>query len=336
MIEGHGDDIYRYGDKVKYNFSSNICVVDDHTHIMGHISRDIRVLGSYPEPYPASLESALAAKFGVAPENVIVTNGATEAIYLIAHSLAHAVSAILSPAFSEYEDACTLHGHKVVHVSQPDKLPADAHAVWLCNPGNPTGKVIDADRLSEIVKANDDKTFVIDQAYADYTPREVIDARDAVSAGNVLLLGSFTKRYSVPGLRIGYAVGDARLLHKVRSCRMPWSVNAVAISAAHYLLSAPESGKIDAVSLHAEAMRVGDTLRGMGIEVAETDCNFMLCRLPQGTAASLKEWLIDNYGILIRDASNFHGLTRQHFRIAVQTHAADDQLIKAIKEWMSF
>ncbi|MDE6458869.1 MAG: hypothetical protein K2L31_09780, partial [Muribaculum sp.] len=73
----------------------------------------------------------------------------------------------------------------------------------------------------------------------------------------------------------------------------------------------------------------------VGIEVADTDCNFILCRLPGSRSASeLKEWLVDNHGMLIRDASNFHGLGAQHFRVAVQSPEADDLLVNAIKEWM--
>lgn len=335
MIEGHGDDIYRYGGKVKYNFSSNICAPSSLGHITDYISANKEILGSYPEPYPASLESALAATLRLSADSVIVTNGATEAIYLIAHAYKQEVSAIVSPTFSEYEDACRLYNHSVLHIDTVEALPPEARVVWLCNPCNPTGKVTDADLLKGIVHENPDKIFVIDQAYADYTTRRVLDPCEAVDTGNVLLLGSFTKRYSVPGLRIGYALGAAKLLTRVRACRMPWSVNAVAVAAARCLLSDTES-KVDASALHSEALRVAEALRNAGIMVQDTDCNFMLCRLPHGSAADLKEWLVDNHGILIRDASNFHGLSRQHFRVAVQTREADDLLIKAIKEWMSF
>ena len=70
-------------------------------------------------------------------------------------------------------------------------------------------------------------------------------------------------------------------------------------------------------------------------DVIPTDCNFLLARLPHKTASDLKDWMVENYGILIRDASNFEGLTPSHFRIAAQSPAENDVFIKAIKEWKS-
>lgn len=336
MIEGHGDDIYRYGGKVKYNFSSNICASACLGEVMQYLANLPELPGSYPEPYPASLEAKIAEMEGVAPENVMVTNGATEAIYLVAHAMTGSVSAIVSPTFSEYEDACRLYHHTVRHVNCLSALPADADVIWLCNPNNPTGKVTPISELRSLVALNHGRLCVIDQAYADYTLCRVLDAREAVNSGNIILLGSFTKRYSVPGLRVGYAIGNARLLDLVRACRMPWSVSNIAISAAHFLMSmGGRAASIDAGALHIEALRLSDALRDAGIEVADTDCNFILCRLPGSrSACELKEWLVDNHGMLIRDASNFHGLGAQHFRVAVQSPEADDLLVNAIKEWM--
>lgn len=337
MIEGHGDDIYRYEGKVRYNFSSNICNLPFDGRLMRHLSGHPELLTSYPEPFPGSVEAAIADMEGIDAGNVIVTNGATEAIYLIAHAFSHGISAIVSPTFSEYEDACRIYGHEIIHIASLEDIPDEATAVWLCNPCNPTGKLYPIEEVTAAVTSRRDRLFVIDAAYAGYTPLPVIGARDAVDAGNVLLLGSFTKRYSVPGLRIGYAVGDTRLISRLRDFRMPWSVNALAIEAAHFLLLAKDTGAytIDASGLHDEALRVKDALLDLGITVSDTDCNFMLCRLPFGNAAGLKTWLIDNYGILIRDASNFHGLSDRHFRIAVQSRDADDLLIDAIRLWMS-
>ncbi len=69
----------------------------------------------------------------------------------------------------------------------------------------------------------------------------------------------------------------------------------------------------------------------MGIVIEPTDCNFLLAQLPDRSASQLKDWLIENYGILIRDASNFEGLTVRHFRVAAQSPEENDKLIEALK-----
>ncbi|RAZ45150.1 threonine-phosphate decarboxylase, partial [Klebsiella oxytoca] len=72
----------------------------------------------------------------------------------------------------------------------------------------------------------------------------------------MVMLHSLTKQYMVPGLRIGYAVGSGAIMDRLRGLRMPWSVNSVAISAAHYLIDNSWQYRIDAVPLHNEACRL--------------------------------------------------------------------------------
>lgn len=331
MKEGHGDDLHHYGGKVRYNFSSNIPLpVDSLSGLRRHLLSLSSLFTSYPEPEPRSIEK-LEEERGCLPDaSVMVTAGVTEAIYLIAHAYSGAVSAVVIPTFSEYADACRMYGHDVRQVDSLDDIPADAGLVWLCNPNNPTGSVYEFGALHRFIAAHPAIVFIIDQAYADYTSKRVFSAHEAIDAGNVILLGSYTKRYAIPGLRIGYAVGTADMLLPLRKLRMPWSVNAVAVEAVKYLseLLVP-----DRSHLHAEALRMSEALRGNSIVVEPTDCNFILCRLPVGTARDLKEWLVETHGILIRDASNFHGLDSRYFRVAVQTPGADDLLIKSISEW---
>ncbi|MDE6023808.1 MAG: aminotransferase class I/II-fold pyridoxal phosphate-dependent enzyme, partial [Muribaculaceae bacterium] len=180
-----------------------------------------------------------------------------------------------------------------------------------------------------------DIVFVVDQAYSPYSVKDVLSVGDVVSRPNVVMLLSLTKQFVVPGLRIGYAVGNETVTSRIRSLRMPWSVNAMAIEASRYLLADGNGYDIDAESLHSEALRIAGEFRRIGISVEDTDCNFFLSSLPDRSASELKEWLIDKYGLLIRDASNFEGLSKRHFRIAAQSAEENDLLIKAIEEWIS-
>ena len=109
MINGHGDDLYRYTTPITSNFSSNVFCGIDHSVLFQRLADALPRLCSYPEPEPASLESALAAFFRVPADSVCFTNGATEAIYLIAQAFRGRKSAVWMPTFSEYADACGLH-----------------------------------------------------------------------------------------------------------------------------------------------------------------------------------------------------------------------------------
>lgn len=336
MIEGHGDDLFRYGGKVRINFSTNIPQNVNHDGLLEYLYRRGAVFGNYPEPEPRSVERKLAAKHGVEAENVIVTNGATEAIYLLAHLFEGKCSAIIAPTFREYQDAAAVFSHRVIFISSTDEIDAcGADVVWLCNPNNPTGQVFDRERLLSVIDRNPGKVFIVDQAYALYSVKPVLSVADVEERKNVVVLHSLTKQFMVPGLRIGYAVGPSEMFDALRRLRMPWSVNSVAIEAAHYLLDNYADNIIDYQTLHAEARRLSLALRSTGIDVVPTDCSFLLGCLPARTAAELKEWLVATHDLLIRDASNFEGLTPRHFRIAAQSHVENDVFIKCIVEWMS-
>lgn len=335
MIAGHGDDLYAYRGKIKHNFSSNILSGVDHSRMLEVMIRQGSMISNYPQPVPSDLEDKLAWRIGLPGYNVRVTNGATESIYLIAHGYSGACSAIVVPTFSEYEDACEMYHHEIVFWREMDEVPSGVNLVWLCNPNNPTGKVMDYESLRRIIFDNPDVTFVIDQAYADYTDRKVITPMEAVDMGNVVILGSFTKRFSVPGLRLGYMVGNYDLLERACDYRMPWSVSGPAIVCADYLLDHAAEYSINVKKLHEEALRIAKEFKRLGISVEDTDCNFLLCRLAHGTSAELKEYLAENHGILIRDASNFRTLNDRYFRVAAQTPHENDLLISAVRQWIT-
>ncbi len=334
MIEGHGDDAYKYG-AIRLNFSSNVYNHVDHEELHRHLYNRMERIHTYPEPAPCSLERKLAEQLHLHPDEVCVTNGATEAIYLIAQAYRGEASSILMPTFSEYADACRLHGHRITSIYQLQDLPDTPRLLWLCNPNNPTGEVRDKAMLVRCIEQHPRTVFVIDQSYEAFTLKPLFSAKEAAAYPNMYLLHSLTKRFAIPGLRIGYVTACADLLHKVRCQRMPWSVNQLAIEAADYLIDPQRESDFDLCRLLQEKERVARCLRDMGgVEVWHSDTHYLLVQLRMGTAAALKEYLATEHGILIRDASNFTGLDERFFRIAIQTAEENDELINRIKEWI--
>lgn len=335
MIEGHGDDLYKYGKKIVSNFSSNVYNRIDHSGLYQRLNERLSTICSYPEPMPYSLESEIARRYSLTPRQVCVTNGATEAIYLIAQVFQGRISAVLGPTFSEYADACRVHRHKVKPFYSLDALPEDAELVWICNPNNPTGEVRNKEDLKALVDSHPDKLFIFDQSYEYFTLKSLLGIKEAASFPNVILLHSMTKQYAIPGLRVGYFTAFEGLTDDVRCRRMPWSVNSLAIEAAKYLLEEGDGISADIPQLLAERERLTNLLLATGmLEIWPTDTHYMLIKLRMGKAAALKDFLAVNHGILIRDASNFEGLDERFFRIATQTPEENDKLVKAISEWM--
>ena len=348
MLNGHGDDAFRYG-TIRHNFSSNIYGHADLRALQTYLATRLDSIRSYPEPEPKALEALIAQRHGVGEDCVMVTSGATEAIYQIGLSSQsllnregdnHPQKAVIAePTFSEYEDACRMAGHLVEFV------PFEADAIysfvregrgdatlWLCNPNNPTGAVLPRKEVLRL--AAEVRLLVLDQSYEDYTLEPLLSAKEAVEAGNILQLHSLTKTYCIPGLRVGFVVGAPALIRELRARQRPWSVNALAVEAATWLLKHDVQVVPDLSAYLAEAQRLRSKLADLsGFSVLPTQTNFMLCHLDaEGamTAARLKDLLASRHGILIRDASNFRGLTPWHFRVATQTKEEDDLLVECL------
>ena len=326
MIDGHGDDIYQY-DGLRCNFSSNISPFINSSLLRHHLASRMEVINHYPEPSARSLEMILAAEYGISPNEVLVTSGATDAIYLIAQTLRDKQTyAVKRPTFSEYADACRIYNYK--------EAPHGGAVRWLCNPNNPTGEVRTTDTIKVLSRRH--HWLVIDQSYEDYTYCRMLTPREAIEMCNVILIHSMTKRFAIPGLRLGYITAPAPIIECLRANHRPWAVNALALEAGRWLLTHKNPYEHELmVELLTESRSLANRLRGIfGIHVYPTTTNFMLCSIQQGTAAELKDYLLAHHGFLIRDASNFEGLKDCHFRISTQQPEFNDELVEAIKEYV--
>ena len=122
---------------------------------------------------------------------------------------------------------------------------------------------------------------------------------------------------------------------RIRCVRMPWSVNALAMEAAIFLVRHEADFRPDTGFLLEERERVAARLEALRLaEVWPGQTHFLLARLRMGVASALKGYLLREHGILIRDAGNFEGLDGRYFRIAVQGREADDRLLAAVQEWI--
>ena len=335
MIYGHGDDTYRYGEKVKMNFSSNIYQKADLTELKQYLATRLDAIGNYPEPEPKELEELIAEKLEIPASMVMVTNGANEAIYLIAQLYRGWASVIPQPTYTEYADACRMFDH-IISYERTDELnllPED-RIYWICNPDNPTGNVMLKQLLAYVIKKHPRYLYVIDQSYADYTLQPMLKPKELLDCYNVMILHSLSKKYCIPGLRLGYITASPIIIERLRDIRQPWTVNTLAIEAGKWLIKNSPKVLPDLKGYIAEAQRLRNELQAIeGLMVMDTKTHYMLVNIDWATGIELKNWLIENHGILIRDASNFHGLDDHCFRVAAQSPEENDAIINAIKEF---
>lgn len=339
MLFGHGDDYFISGKEITANFSSNVWYGANLDSLKEHLFSVFTSLSRYPEPDAASLKHMLADVYGVNSSNILVTNGSITAFYMLAQTWKGENSTIIIPSFAEYEDACKLYEHNITYVENSKPLESlDLHnqkLCWICNPNNPDGHLWNKTSIERLIESNPETLFVLDQAYSEFVRAEMISPSDINRHKNLILVRSISKVHKIPGLRIGYIVASEKIIDKVSHFIIPWSVNSIAIEAGKYVLSNPglfemplASWKRDTDILMRKLSEIED------IEVMPSTTTFFLVRLKKGKSSDLKKFLVEKYGLLIRDASNFRGLTDAHFRISAQQPEYNDLLVVAIKDWL--
>ena len=335
MLFGHGDDIQQ-STRVRMNFSSNVYQALQPVGLKSYLQMRLDCIDHYPPAEPMEEQAILANHLQVPNETILLTNGATEAIYLVATWLQKKFSCrcrsiILIPTFSEYEDACRLAGHVVQCVTSLNDVPDDVSALWLCNPNNPTGRCIPVATLFAWAQRHPNAYLIIDQSYEDFCLSPMLTPSDAAHSSNIIQLHSMTKRFAIPGLRLGYIVASSSIIRELRSIKMPWSVNALALEACRWLLF--NASSFDMQAFLNETQRFRSTINAIeGFEAFPTQTHFFLVKCQHWDSLELKSLLLQKYGILIRSCHNFQGLDNSYIRLATQSQEENNFLVEVLEK----
>jgi threonine-phosphate decarboxylase len=303
-------------------------------------ARDLLV--HYPDPGCGRLRADLAAHHGLEPERILVGNGSTELIFLLARALRPARALVVAPAFSEYQAALDAEGARLdFQVTQEADGytlaapldPQGADLVFVANPASPSGVALEPTRLLELARPvfEAGARLVVDEAFVDFCPQFSLLPYLADHPG-LIIMRSFTKFYAIPGLRLGYLLAEPGLLADLAKRQEPWSVGSLAQAAGSACLAEDDyvERSREVVAREREFLSQGLAALG-GMKVFPSQANYLLVKLskPGARAANLRAAL-EPQGILIRDASNFVGLDQAHVRLAVRGHADNERLLAAL------
>ncbi|MCU4166254.1 pyridoxal phosphate-dependent aminotransferase [Carboxylicivirga caseinilyticus] len=333
----HGDDSYRYDREIVADFSTNAWYLGPDPLLLDHLKEKICLLGSYPEPYAESFVKEIAKKYAISTNSVLACNGTIEAIFLIARLFAGKKSRIMSPTFSEYEHACQVNNHTISFCGSGfirEGMQTDFDLFWICNPNNPTGQVIKPDSLLTLVRNNPQTTFVVDEAYADFCMDDITLDSKAGQIENLIVLKSLTKNNCLSGLRLGYILCHPAMGKRLKAIQAPWSVNALAVEAGKYVLEHPRITIDDLITYQSLAQQLLNEISHLGCEVQSSKTGYFLLKTPL-EASVVKDYLVNEMGVLVRDASNFRTLTPFHIRVASLSVDKNQLLISGLKKCLS-
>jgi histidinol-phosphate/aromatic aminotransferase/cobyric acid decarboxylase-like protein len=288
--------------------------------------------------YPNEREArnAIAARHDRDPGEVLLTNGACEAFWLIAHALRPLRAACVHPGFTEPEAALRAVGADIVRVfREPDSweldtaaVPFDVELVVVGNPDNPTGALESADTLATL--AHPKRLLVVDESFMEFVPGE--DASLAARRDlDVVVIRSLTKLWSLAGIRAGYLLGPSSLISQLESHRQPWSVNALACDALEYCATDYETPAKVAAEVANARQTLFATLSALpAVErIWPGSANFLLLLVKDGPSVVSH---LAARGIAVRPASSFPGLGPNHLRVAVRPAGDCARLVAALRE----
>lgn len=305
-----------------------------------------RRIAHYPEPYAETLTLALAEYHGLDPAAVLVGNGSTQLIYLLARVLSARRVLCVAPLFSEHVVAFQQHGAQVDYFPlRPPQfdLPVDevraslAHhwdVLVLTNPNSPTGALVSHEQMQHLVHmcARAGTTLLLDETFIDWREEDSLK-QEAGRTRYLIVLRSLTKFFALPGLRVGYLIAHSGITPTLKDRLEPWSVNTVAQEVALACLADREFGLRSRAFMERERGWLVQQLATIpGLQPFPSHANFLLIKVthPKIRLSTLVHRL-GQANILIRDCANFHGLGKQFFRVAVRTRAENTRLLEALR-----
>ncbi len=335
MLDGHGDDLHLIKGIIKHNFSSNVYYKGCPEDLLNDISKRVHEIQSYPSPAASELNELASKKFNLNSNQFLFANGATEAFYLIGQLFSNKTAVIVAPTFSEYEDACKNFNINYRLIPRTELKDINTDLVFICNPNNPDGNIFSSEELELLFQQNPKTTFVIDEAYIEFTNKIASILYLTEKYQNLIIVRSLTKTFTIPGLRLGYVVSNAKIISKLLNLKMPWSVNLLAIKAGEYIFNNYETLQFNIDELIEETINFQRLLSSVkGIKINNSNTSYFLVQLLHKSAKELKEHLITEHQILIRDATNFKELEGEYIRLSTQNTIANLTLISALKGWM--
>ncbi len=351
MIEGHGGNIFQAAKTLGchpsaiMDMSSNVSPLGMPPGLVETLQERCNELVSLPEVNSASLCADFAAAMGLKNNQVLAGNGSTEFIYMVPSALRTRRALIVGPTYSDYADACRACGIEPVFWFAREKAGfepdldeissrlAQVDTVFLCNPNNPTGQLIPAQSLIHLVEACPDVRFVVDESYLPFVPHWEAESLGKTGAHNVIVLQSFSKVFAIPGLRLGFLVAAPEMIQAFHPFRQPWSVNRMAQLAGSFLLS--KKGVVEEVARFTQKEREAflGYLQGMSVlSPFPSAVHFVLFRLNGTLTSKALVKALEKSRILIRDCSNFRGLSERFVRIALKGSDTNRRCAQILRE----
>jgi threonine-phosphate decarboxylase len=353
MLGGHGGNIYEMARRFGYaqseviDMSSNINPLGPPPGLLNYLKKNIDTITNLPEVDSKEITKIFAQRFELNPECILAGNGTTQFIFLTPRVLETKSALVLGPTYADYADACRLHNVRLAgvmaeesdnfrpNISRLIKSIDGKDTVFICNPNNPTGSLIPKVELEWLCRSHPDTNFIVDESYLPFVNLGEKESMINSGLANVVVLISISKIFKIPGLRIGFVISGTETIKKFRRNLLPWSVNSLAQAAGRYLAAQwPEvSMFIKKTNIFFECQRkefYEKFEHVPEIRLFPSTTPFVVIKLPDFISAGSVCSQLAQDRILVRDCTNFQGLSNQFIRISLKTQQENEMVAEKL------
>lgn len=338
----HGGDIYTK--EYRLDFSANINPLGTPEAVLRAACQGVSQAANYPDIRCRKLRTAISTAEQVPAEWIICGNGAAELIFGLAMAVKPKRALLAEPGFAEYEQAlaavdckmefyhCRRENGFILEEDYLERITDDLDMIFLCNPSNPTGLLIEPELLKRIADRCREKQvlLVLDECFNGLLlqgDQVTMKGRLGEQPG-LFILKAFTKLYAMAGLRLGYGFcSDERLLQRIHGVLQPWNVSIPAQMAGAAAMQEEEFVRRSRAYIAEERAFLKKNLDRLSVKYYDSQANYIFFEGPED--------LYDRCageGILIRDCGNYRGLGPGYFRIAVRTRQENEELLRVLEQ----
>lgn len=308
------------------------------------INEALMSIHRYPDGWRQRLLEALARKFAISMENLVLGNGSNEVVEMVVKAFLREGDEVVipKPSYAYYKIAAHIRGAEVKEVPLTDfkinlrkiaeAVTDSTKVVFLDNPNNPTGTVFLWEDFLEFVQClPQDVLVVMDQAYAEFVNEPRYPSVEKVLGLNrpVVLLRTFSKFYGLAGLRIGYGIGPREVIEVLNKCRQPFNISSLAMAGALGALEDEEFQQKTKKLVEEGKKTLEEGFQVLGIEYIPSEANFYLIRIKERKEHFLE--LLEVNRVVLRDMKGY-GL-EGFFRVTVGTAEENRRFLEVLAKW---
>ena len=306
------------------------------------LAANLKNINRYPDAACFALRDKVARKLKVSPENLIFGNGSDELIVMALRTFVEKEQEVIvgTPTFLIYEIQAKVAGVKVVKSRLKNnrynlddirsKITSKTRIIFIANPDNPNGTYLNRVEVENFLKSMPKDVIVFfDEAYYEFAPKDFPKTIDYVkSKGNLIVTRTFSKAYSLAGLRVGFGVADKRLIDAMNKVREPFNVNCLAQVAAYAALADPRYMQRCVEYLNKEKKRLYAELDKLDLGYVKSATNFILIKVKDLPSRDVFNRFLRE-GVIVRDMSAW-GL-KNYIRVSLGKKSENNKFLKVLK-----